>query len=97
MAEKLPPPEGSKEDCARLAAELLALQKDKNNGRGVACIRDIVGFLRLGDLESARRISNHDLDKIRNYSEIAKWLIKNLYDREHPHPWQFNGKSEFDV
>jgi hypothetical protein len=43
-----------KADYTELADELFALQETKNDGRGVSCVRNVVDYLRMGDLRSAQ-------------------------------------------
>lgn len=39
-----------------LADELDAIQKTKNDGRGVTAVRDVITYLRRGDIESKKNV-----------------------------------------
>lgn len=75
----------------KLADKLDELQREKNNGRGVQCVSDIISYLRMGDIRSAKAIAWHDHDKINDalgvYKDIKKVLIRELFDDEKEHPW----------
>jgi hypothetical protein len=60
-------------------ATLFELNQQANNGRGVQCVRDIILEINKRNFESAAAIVNNEWDKIRNYPEIAQWLIDNGY------------------
>ena len=58
-----------------IAADRLdELQAEKNDGRGVSCVRVIVSELRRNDKASAATVANTDWDKIRSYPDIARYL-----------------------
>ena len=59
-----------------VASMLDRLQAEKNDGRGVSCVRSIVAFLKHGDVESAQAVLVNEGDKIRNYPDIEKFLNK---------------------
>lgn len=61
-----------------LADLLDELQAKENDGRGVSCVRQVVLYLRRGDIGSATRGARHDHDKIRSYPEIEKLVIGNI-------------------
>lgn len=65
-----------------LANELDALQSRENKGRGISCVRQIVSYLRMRDIESAKAIYKTDADKIRNYPEIDEILRDKLFSLE---------------
>ena len=69
-----------------IADELDLLQKDKNKGRGVTCVRDIIGCLRRGDIKSAKHIASWDHDKIANYPDIEDFLEKNIFEDDPDSP-----------
>jgi hypothetical protein len=71
----------------RIADELDDLQKKENDGRGVGCVRDVVLFLRDGQLSEARKICIWDSDKIRNYPNLVQYIKNNLFDEDEEHPW----------
>ena len=56
------------------ANELFALQEKENDGRGITCVRDIINYLIRKDIAGAKMITDHDWDKIANYSATAQWL-----------------------
>lgn len=62
----------------KIADELEALQAEKNDGRGVSCVRAVVFDLRREKVESAQRTARGDWDKIRNYPDIADFMIDHL-------------------
>lgn len=61
-----------------IADELEALQAEQNFGRGVACVRSIVNWLRDGNTDKALAEARWDWDKIRNYPDIAQAMIDHL-------------------
>ena len=63
--------------------ELDDLQSKENDGRGVACIRDIIFYLRRNEIDTAKRVYQSEGDKIRQYPEIQKWLLDNFGCRTH--------------
>lgn len=60
----------------QIANKLDFMQNQKNNGRGISCIRTIVTFLDRDDFESARAVVNNEWDKIRSYKDIAQYLVE---------------------
>ncbi len=60
-----------------LSEQLFKLQKDKNNGRGVSCVRDVCNYLIFGDRVKAKAVVTNDWDKIANYPDIAQFLKDN--------------------
>lgn len=80
------PKESKEKDWGAVADELDLLQKDKNNGRGVACVKDIMGFLKRGDVKSAKAIASWDHDKIRNYPDIEDFLEKTIFEDDPDSP-----------
>ena len=65
-------------DPGELANKLDELQRDKCEGRGVDCVRTVIHFLRLGDIQSARATCVNESDKISSYPEIEKLLEAEL-------------------
>lgn len=63
-----------------LASRLDLMQKEKNEGRGVNVVRSIIDCLRRGDVIEAKSIASWDHDKIRNYPDIEKLLIEQLFN-----------------
>ena len=61
-----------------LANKLEELQRTKNEGRGVSCVRTIIAYLHLGNIEKARAVCLNESDKIRNYPDIKKALEGEL-------------------
>ena len=60
-----------------VAYKLDELQKTKNSGRGISCIRQIVEYMLRDDFESAQNTAEWDQDKIRSYPDIDKFCIEN--------------------
>lgn len=56
---------------ADLVAKLSSLEKTKNDGRGVQCVRDLLKALQR-DRREAEAIISNEWDKIRSYSDIAQ-------------------------
>jgi hypothetical protein len=61
------------------------LQKIKNDGRGVTCVKSIVAFLRMNMVKDAIATYHWDSDKIRNYPDINKMIkekfgIQDVFD-----------------
>lgn len=61
-----------------LADTLDQLQAVENDGRGVSCVRGVVGELRRSNRAGAEAIANNDYDKIRNYPEIKRVVDENF-------------------
>lgn len=59
-----------------IADKLEQMQKDKNEGRGIDCIRTLSLFLRYDRYESACAVVNNEWDKISSYPDIAEYLIE---------------------
>ena len=62
----------------KIADELEILQAEKNAGRGVSCVRSVVFDLRRERVEEAIKTARWDWDKIRNYPDIADFLIDHV-------------------
>lgn len=62
----------------KIADELETLQAEKNGGRGVMCVRAIAAELRNGNVERAIAATRRDWDKIRNYPDIADFVIDHV-------------------
>ena len=69
-----------------LAEEVDGLQSQENDERGISCVRTIVSYLRMNDLESAKAVCLNESDKIRNYPDIVKKLEETLFENEKS-PW----------
>lgn len=82
------------QDLNSLADQLDELQSQENNGRGVSCVKSVVAYLRVGDLDHARQICFHDHDKIINYPAIKKFIIVNLFENNEEHPWSILEKLQ---
>lgn len=63
-------PELQKEELLDLANRLDELQKTKNNGLGVSCVRGVISYLRRGDFIAAQAWARTDHDKLDNYPDI---------------------------
>ncbi len=57
-------PERDQEYYNKLADKLDELQKVKNKGGGVSCLRTIIAYLRMGDVRSAKAVAWNESDKI---------------------------------
>jgi hypothetical protein len=62
-----------------IADALDTMQASKNEGRGVACVRAVVLWLRKSDLSNARLAAEHDRDKIRSYPDILRFIQEKLF------------------
>ena len=65
-----------------LAAELHSLQRVKNDGRGVSCVRDVIAFLDRQEPKMAAIICCNEWYEIRNYKDIKDCLVENLLGKE---------------
>lgn len=54
--------------------QLFKLQKPKNNGRGVACVRDICWFMARNEQRKVKACVDGEWDKISSYPDICAWL-----------------------
>jgi hypothetical protein len=62
-----------------LAKELDQLQSEKNQNRGISCVRTIVAFLYRGEVELAKNVYEVDGDKICSvYPDIDKMICVGL-------------------
>lgn len=64
-------------NAKEISSYLFEMQQNKNQGRGVSCIRSVCTYLDLGKIHDAKLIIEHDWDKISNYKDIAEFL-KNV-------------------
>lgn len=55
-------------------AELEALNKPANNGRGVHCVGDIITLLQAGNKAAAKEVFRNEMDKISEYPAIYLWM-----------------------
>lgn len=78
--------ESSEKNWLEIAEQLDLLQKDKNDGRGVTCIKTIIEFLKRGDIKSAKHIAEWDHDKINNYPDIEDFLEKTIFEDDPDSP-----------
>jgi len=85
--EKYPIPE---KGYSALAEKIDKLQAEKNNGRGVSCVKTIVDLLRRGELESAKAVCFNEGDKISSYPDIADVLKKELFKLGEKNPFDLN-------
>ncbi|MBI2035782.1 MAG: hypothetical protein HYT12_03850 [Candidatus Liptonbacteria bacterium] len=98
MTEKYPKElkQESQEYYNRLADKLNALQKVKNDGRGMNCVRAIVLELLRGDIGSAKAIAWNEQDKINDAlgmnKDIKEVIIHELFCDEKEHPWSIEEK-----
>ena len=65
-------------ELKELVEKLDEMQKSKNDGRGVSCVRNIVTYLHCGYVESAKQTARIESDKIRNYPDIYEFIDNNL-------------------
>ena len=55
-------------------------QSQKNDGRGVSCVRSALDYIRLDRLKEATLVCIHDNDKICNYPDLQLLLFDVLPD-----------------
>ncbi len=77
--EKTPEDNQIAEEVLGIADALDTMQASENGGRGVACVREVVRWLRKGDLRNARLAAEHDRDKIRSYPAILQFIQEKLF------------------
>ena len=65
-----------------LADKLDVLQAEKNDRRGVSCVRTLIMYLRRGDIDSARAVCMNEGDKIRSYPDIKQILEEELINEK---------------
>lgn len=63
------------EEMKDLANSLDSIQKKLNSGRGVSCVRAVIHYLRLGDLDSAKNVANLEFDKMRQYDDLKEFML----------------------
>jgi hypothetical protein len=90
MTEQTPNPE--MERLQRLGAELQTLQAEKNDGRGVSCVRTVVTYLEMGKLDKAQAVCWNESDKMHSYPDIQKFIVENVFGEE-KHPWWLSYKG----
>ena len=78
--------ESTEKNWIEIAENLDLLQKDKNDGGGMTCVRDIIAFLKMGDIKNAKGIAMWDHDKIRNHPDIEEFLEKNIFENDPDSP-----------
>lgn len=61
-------------DSQALAVELLDLQAQENDGRGINCVLDVCSELKRGQLSSAKAIVDNESDKISSYPRVVAVL-----------------------
>ena len=61
-----------------LADSLDVLQAEKNDRRGISCVRTLIVYLRRGDIDGAKAVYLNESDKIRNYPDIKEMLEQEL-------------------
>ena len=71
-----------------MAEQLDKLQSDESSGRGISCVKDIIGQLKLDNLDYARRTASMNHDKISNYPEVMMYIRDELFKGESDHPWK---------
>ena len=67
------------------------LQKIKNNGRGISCVKTFIDYLRMNMVEEALAVYNNESDKIRSYPDINK-IIKEKFGIKDVFDTMFKGK-----
>lgn len=81
-------PQNEQKRLAELADKLDAAQKAENDSRGVSCVQNLIIYLRMGDIQSAKAICGNEADKIMNYPDIRKIIQQELFsggrDKETP-------------
>jgi hypothetical protein len=63
--------------------ELENLQAAHNDGRGVACVRAIITYMRRGDFGEAQAVRQADGDKTRMYADVEAVLLRIFGCRSH--------------
>ncbi len=51
------------------------MQSEKNDGRGVDCVKTLIYYLRNNDWQRACAAANNEWDKISSYKDIADFVI----------------------
>lgn len=64
----------------RIADQLDKLQADKNNGRGLNVVRDVVGLLRRGKHHEAKSRVWFDGERLEGYNDVKDFIRDNLFD-----------------
>lgn len=63
--------------------ELITLNSQENNGRGISCVKDIITYLQSIQIEKAKLTYQHDGDKMYLYPKIQEWFYNNFGCRTH--------------
>ena len=58
--------------------QLKELEKQKNDGRGVCCVRTVIFYLEKGHYDQALACCRNENDKIRNYADIQELLYQMI-------------------
>lgn len=66
-------------DAYDLSTELFDLNKRKNDGAGIAIIVLLIEELRVGNTNEARRIADWNWSQLKEESDIAELLEKELF------------------
>lgn len=64
----------------QIANELDALQADKNHGRGLNVVRDVVGLLRRGKHHEAKSHVWFDSERLDGHDDVKDFIRDNLFD-----------------
>ena len=77
-----------------LSDKLDALQGIQNDGRGISCVKEMIVYLRMGNIEAARSIAYTDHDKLNNpdYVEVREFIKTGLFRGQDEHPWSHSDK-----
>ena len=54
-----------------IAEKLENLEKEKNNGRGIQCVKTVITCLKKEKLDTAKAVVSNEWDKISSYDDIA--------------------------
>ena len=63
--------------------KLEKMESKANNGAGITCVKNIIFFIKKGELDKAKSKFSWDGDKVTQYPEINLYLINNLGCRTH--------------
>ena len=70
-------------DCILKANKLVDLAIKNSNGNGISCVSQIFNSIIRSEIEEAKRIYQHDGDKISSYPKIQQWFYDNFGCRTH--------------
>ena len=68
----------TEEELEKIANQLDEMQKARNEGRGISCLRTVVNYLRWKEPHHAIAVCWNEGDKISSYPDIVKFLQGTL-------------------